>query len=294
MFGVLIISLLCCFQLGLSDKLLVCQVSGDACVFTSKFLENNEKAIIVADHTAQGSSNADIKNVTFVSSSIHQIPAELFSTFPNLGTLKMEGQNLQELKPNTFKNAKNLRSLYLGFNKIKLIDETTFDGAGSLSGIWIEKNTIQTVHKNAFRNLRNLVHLGLWSNQIRELHPEIFYGNPNLGGLSFSGNKLQTLHKDIFSKNLNLGGLWLQSNKFNALSNTMFSHLKNLGILYLNENNCVNIGYGKEAASHMAKFEAALRDCTISYLSLENDELKSELNEIRADSKKIMKALNIQ
>jgi hypothetical protein len=127
MFGVLIISLLCCFQLGLSDKLLVCQVSGDTCVFTSKFLENNEKAIIVADHTAQGSSNADIKNVTFVSSSIHQIPAELFSTFPNLGILKMEGQNLQEIKPNTFKNAKNLRSLYLGFNKIKLIDETTFD-----------------------------------------------------------------------------------------------------------------------------------------------------------------------
>jgi hypothetical protein len=81
-----------CFQLSSGDKLLVCQVSGDTCTFTSKFLENNERAIIVADHTEPGSSNADIKKVNFVSSSIYQIPAELFVTFPNLEELVMDGK----------------------------------------------------------------------------------------------------------------------------------------------------------------------------------------------------------
>jgi Leucine-rich repeat (LRR) protein len=268
----------------MSDKLLVCQVSGNTCAFSSKFLENNEKAIIVADHTAQGSSNADIKNVNFVSSSIHQIPAELFSTFPNLEVLKMEGQNLHEIKPNTFKNARKLRRLSLGVNSIQQIDETTFDGAESLWGIWIQNNTIRSIHKNALKNLRNLVHFGLQNNQIREIYPETFYGNPILNGIALDGNKLQTLHKDIFIKNLNIRGLWLYSNQFHSLSNTMFSHLKFLTVLHLEGNNCVNIGYGNEAAAHMAEIEAALRECTISYLSLENDDLKVKLQNLELAS----------
>jgi hypothetical protein len=112
----LTISLFYCFQLSSGDKLLVCQVTGDTCTFTSKFLENNERAIIVADHTEPGSSNADIKKVIFVSSSIYQIPAELFVTFSNLEELFMDGQNVQEIKPKTFVNAKKLENLQLNSN----------------------------------------------------------------------------------------------------------------------------------------------------------------------------------
>ncbi len=67
---------------------------------------------------------------------------------------------------------------------------------------------------------------------------------------------------------------------------------ENLGILLLERNNCVNIGYGKEAASHIAEVEAALRDCTISYLSLENDELKGELKEIKSELREGNKKVN--
>jgi dynactin complex subunit len=81
----------------------------------------------------------------------------------------------------------------------------------------------------------------------------------------------------------------------------MFSHLKSLDALHLNANNCVNIYYATGAAGHMAEIEAALRNCTISYLSLENDQLKDELHEVNGklekmqdDLGKIMKALNVQ
>jgi hypothetical protein len=140
MFKFLIILLFFCLQLVASDKLLVCQVKGDTCTFTSKFLENNEKAIIVADHTTQGSSNADIKKVAFGSSSIYQIPPELFSTFLNLRVLEMIGQNVHEIKTNTFVNAKNLEQLHLGSNFIEEISEDTFSGAINLKNLGAHLN----------------------------------------------------------------------------------------------------------------------------------------------------------
>jgi hypothetical protein len=42
----------------------------------------------------------------------------------------------------------------------------------------------------------------------------------------------------------------------------------------------------------MAEIEAALRKCTISYLSLENDELKGELKEVKEEVLEIKKKLN--
>jgi Leucine-rich repeat (LRR) protein len=270
-------SLFCCFQLSSGDKLLVCQVTGDTCTFASKFLENNERAIIVADHTVPGSSNADIKKVTFVSSSIHQIPAELFVTFLNVEVLLMERQNLQEIKPKTFINAKKLKYLQLNFNNIQKIEEKTFEGADDLSEIYIAHNKIQSVHKDAFKSLKYITQLGVWANLIHDLHPETFYHNPNLVFLSLGENKLKTLHKIMFINNEKLTDLWINHNQLNALSNTMFSHLKKLNKFYLHSNNCVNIKYDPGAAAHMAKIEADLRDCTISYLSLENDQLKDEL-----------------
>jgi hypothetical protein len=77
----------------------------------------------------------------------------------------------------------------------------------------------------------------------------------------------------------------------------MFSHLKNLNILNLSGNHCVNIII-TGAAAHMAEIEAALRDCTISYLSLENDELKKDLQglkeSISEDLKKLKETLNVK
>jgi Leucine-rich repeat (LRR) protein len=296
----LTISLLCCFQVSSGDKLLVCQVTGDTCTFTSKFLENNERAIIVADHTEPGSSNADIKKVIFVSSSIYQIPAELFVTFPNLEVLRMDSQNVQEIKPKTFINAKKLTYILLDNNNIQNIEAATFNGADNLQRVWMSINKVQSVHKDAFKSLRHLQAVGFWNNLIRELHPETFYHNSNLEELSIGGNKLQSLHKDIVSKNINLNSIWIHNSPLNALSNTMFSHLKNLNLLHLNGTNCVNISYETGAASHMAEIEAALRNCTISYLSLENDQLKDELREVNGklekmqnDLGKILKAMNV-
>jgi Leucine-rich repeat (LRR) protein len=296
MFKFLIILLFSCLQLVASDKLLVCQVKGDTCTFTSKFLENNEKAIIVADHTAQGSSNADIKKVVFVSSSIYQIPTELFSTFLNLKVVQMHVQNVREIKTNTFINAKNLEELHLDSNFIEEISEKTFAGASNLNGLWMHANKIQSVHKVAFKNTK-IVTIGFGGNQIREIHPETFYYNTDLIILGLEGSQLKTLHKNTFINNQKLTHLWLHSNQLNALSNTMFSHLKNLNLLRLDGNNCVNIKFETEAASHMAEIEAALRDCTISYLSLENDELKSELQEIKetiSDGKRSSNKLLLQ
>jgi hypothetical protein len=101
-------------------------------------------------------------------------------------------------------------------------------------------------------------------------------------------NQLTSLHKTTFQNNLNLRALHLGINKFNALSNAMFSHLKFLDFLNLLYNNCINKNY-ENAISQLASIEKDLIDCTIGYLSLENDALQDTNNILYYMISKVMK-----
>jgi hypothetical protein len=91
---------------------------------------------------------------------------------------------------------------------------------------------------------------------------------------------LTSLHKTFFRNNPNLVEIRLARNKFHGLANTMFSHLKKINILGLELTNCINKLYTPNASSRIPEIENDLRNCGITYLGLENDEIIAKLNQL--------------
>jgi Leucine-rich repeat (LRR) protein len=266
-------------NLALSQKLLVCHVTGNTCTFREKVVNKDEEVVIVADHGGS-TTNADIKEVKFEVSSIYSIPPELFTTFKNLEVLRMIGQELEEIRTGTFQDAHNLRYLDLASNSIRKIDEDTFNGAYKLTHLLLKPNAITEVHKNAFKKLTELLYLDLSRNSITFFDRDSLENLPKLQVFGIHDNQLTSLHKTTFKNNPNLVDIWLANSRISALSNTMFSHLKNLNILHLANTHCINKIYEKNASSRIAEIENDLRNCGITYLGLENDEIIEKLNQL--------------
>jgi hypothetical protein len=66
--------------------------------------------------------------VEFVDSSIHSVPREIFTKFPNIKYLHAPGQNIQEIKFNTFWDGKRLRTINLSQNSLTTLHRETFKG----------------------------------------------------------------------------------------------------------------------------------------------------------------------
>jgi hypothetical protein len=272
---------------ALSQKLLVCQVSGDTCTFHGKIVNKGESVVTVADH--QGSTNADIRNVVFESSSIYSIPSELFTTFRNLETLDMVNQGVREIRPGTFKNAKSLNNLYLQLNNFEAFNENTFEGAEHLRKLSCVNSGITSFHKDTFAKLVYIEYLDLGKNQVKIFHKDIFKSLVNLETLSISHNPFEFLHKSIFRNNLELVHLnMMGANKLGGLSNRMFSHLTKLDRLYLSGIGCINKEYNPNAYSQIQTIENELRNCLIHYLSYENDEIIDKIDNLQSSIEKLL------
>jgi hypothetical protein len=59
----------------------------------------------------------------------------------------------------------------------------------------------------------------------------------------------------------------------------MFSHLRKLNLLFLNPNNCIEKDYSN-AKNKFATIENDLRNCSISYLIQENDEIIGKVDNL--------------
>lgn len=269
------IFLLVLLPLAFAQKQLVGQIVGNTCVFKNQNVGKDEAVQIFAE-----GNNQAVTHIRFEGSLIYAVPPELFLAFPNLVELRMQAQNVFEIRPNTFINARKLEILVLTDNKIQKIEKNAFKGVERLIGIWMEVNQVSEIHKDVFKNLTNLQHLTFTRNRISYLHPETLAGNPKLIAFSMDSNELTTLHKNFFINNKQLVNLWLSNNKFNALSNLMFSHLRNLQHLGIASNNCVNKAFGNNVFSQMKAVEAELRICTVPYLTLDHEELKEEIRDL--------------
>jgi Leucine-rich repeat (LRR) protein len=69
-----------------------------------------------------------IKSVEFSSSFVFSVPSEVFQELPNLVRFYAEGNQIQEIKPETFENAKNLKFISLRQNRLTYLHPYTFKG----------------------------------------------------------------------------------------------------------------------------------------------------------------------
>lgn len=249
--------LLCGFVRSEHTKVATCGDGFSICIIRHENVEFDEKL-----RFKQGllSIKDEVKDLTFVLSSVSIVPREVFSTFPNLEKLRLKDQKVKEILPNSFENAKNLEILNLNKNRIKTLTAETFKGAENLEEIYLGHNRIQTIDKDALKNLNRLRILTLNDNKLKNLHESVFHTNFALKILIMPRNQLDELPGQIFQDNPNLWMVSLRYNKIKTLSATMFSHLEKLEILFMEKNFCIDENY-KHFKSDFVRIEADLQPC---------------------------------
>ncbi len=97
-----------------------------ACLFSGVTIGPNEAVTIKTDP-----ANLDVNSITAISlssSSIHSIPSEVFTKFPNLIFFRAFNVKLREVKPNTFEKGKKLEQIRLHYNALTFLPLDTFKG----------------------------------------------------------------------------------------------------------------------------------------------------------------------
>jgi hypothetical protein len=112
-----------------SETTILCKGSRpgfSTCTFRDVIIEKNE-TISIEVYPPYVDANG-IVFVEFYSCSIHYLPSEIFTKFPNAEFLYAVGLNIQEIKPDTFQNATKLKLIDLKNNELTKLHHDTFKG----------------------------------------------------------------------------------------------------------------------------------------------------------------------
>ncbi|KAI5753731.1 hypothetical protein M8J77_002857 [Diaphorina citri] len=135
------------------------------------------------------------------------IHMDLFQETPNLKSLFLRGNAINELYPGVFQYVTKLQVLDLGNNNISRLD----------SGI--------------FRHLTSLRILNLDHNQLVNLTRAIFNSVPHLESLDISGNRIVTFPPGVFADLWELRTFQANKNIFTTFPSDLFSNMKQLEVV---------------------------------------------------------------
>ncbi|KZC08570.1 Chaoptin [Dufourea novaeangliae] len=138
----------------------------------------------------------------------------------NLTRLDLSFNNISHLPADTFTSTPDLRSLDLRSNLIAALEPGTF-GLSHLETLNLQDNKIEGLRKQSFHGLDLLQQLDLSGNQISQLSTEQFRNLKNLRILNLFGNRIRSLPRDVF-KGTKLEILDLGHNKFTVVPSPSF------------------------------------------------------------------------
>lgn len=175
-------------NLCVGEKTFICKISIDfptGCLMDNQTLKEGETVNFVMDPSS--ADKTDVISISFWNSEIYSTPSKIFTSFPNLQTLIIRVQEVQEISEKTFHFATNLKNLFMGENKIQILNDDIFLGAFQIEWLDLQENQIRIIYKNAFRLLDNLRQLHLRGNKITSMSDQTFVNLPNIF-LSLGGN----------------------------------------------------------------------------------------------------------
>jgi hypothetical protein len=154
-----------------------------ACLFSGVTIGPNEAVTIKTDP-----ANLDVNSITavnFPSSSIHSVPSEVFTKFPNLKLFRAYGVKLQEVKPNAFEKGRKLEVIRLNYNELTFLHLDTFKGE-LFNFLLFFRNA--KFRKFISKGLTELKIIWLEHNKLSAMHPRMFAHLTKLNELYLSGN----------------------------------------------------------------------------------------------------------
>lgn len=193
---------------------------------------------------------------------IDHIPVEVFETFVNLETLRINSK-VSTIRPDDFAKTSNLtelvlsnqlesisrgifpannRLVFLSFesNRISNIDDYAFEHLSKLFSLKLQQNCLEEIKKETFSGLSALHVLNLNRNRIHKIQDGAFESLYALQFLHFQNNQLETLTEGIFRDLPNLTDISISNNRLHHIYNSL-QHLRNVKKIDLNYNHILDL-----------------------------------------------------
>jgi len=210
-------------------------------------------------------SRDNISSVTFLiitDGSMPQVPATIFTKYPEITWFSIANTSLQEISSNVFTNAFKLTSLLIIEGYLTTLNNGTFSYCGKLQSLQVTNQQITSIDIMAFQGLRSLQNLYLNDNQLSSLDPLILSILPKLMYFSIENNLLTTIDSQQFVNNPTLYSVMLSGNQIKTLPNDLFQSQASLSSFHADHNQMVTSqSYG---ASYVDVSFNKLRNFTIS------------------------------
>ncbi|XP_070559714.1 chondroadherin-like protein [Ptychodera flava] len=157
------------------------------------------------------------------------LPEDLFQRMPNVTSVRVSYNRLEDGSLSAFTGLSNLQKLYLDHNKL-----TSFSALNFSRSTDSQSSSLISVPEK-LNNYSSLRHLFLGSNQIA-LTDESFTGLTELTHLNLEGNKMIGLPASVFNGLPSLQYLDLRDNNISSLASSQFLGIDKLRWLFLDHN----------------------------------------------------------
>jgi len=200
-----------------------------------ELIEGSDVTIGHADHE-EGKTDADVKMVSFIKSSVGFLPNQVFTIFPNVEILDLLEVNLLKWNRDFLKNAKNLKRIWLAKNEIEELGDNSFMGASALENLILRDNKITKISEKAFNGLVQLKSLELQNNLMTSLNMNVFSSLKKLKELNLSYNMITKVDENAFAGSNKIEFLNLDHNNITELPANVFKGQTNLTVVYMQNN----------------------------------------------------------
>ena len=126
--------------------------------------------------------------VGMLETTVKTVDEDAFAGLPNLGSLQLASNQLNELPGGVFRGLDNLHSLELSHNDLRRLPDDIFADLSKLQVLSLWKNQLAEIPRDLFAGLSELKDLDLSENRLTRLPAGIFAGLRSLEGLTLAGN----------------------------------------------------------------------------------------------------------
>ena len=221
---------------------------------------HESEPISLRGHHLLGKSNADVNDVSFLSSKVRYIPKAIFDIFPNVRFVNAKASRTHNLRRTWMQKCGNIYGMNFDHNRMTNLSANIFKPAAKLVTISLRNNALTYIDEMAFDGLFNLLVLHLQKNYIYEFFPNTFKDLINLKEFYAYGNRISFLPKGLFDRNVMLEHLSLDKNMLRVIDPQITINLVHLEVLDLRFNACVDKDFF-DARHKFKEIEEALKNC---------------------------------
>ncbi|CAO1431011.1 unnamed protein product [Diamesa serratosioi] len=163
-------------------------------------------------------------------------PVSLIHPLTKLQVFDASNLGLKSVQSEIFGKSPNLKSIYLRNNKIQELSESTFANLRNLTTVDLSFNSIMSIRPGAFVNVMNIRQLFLKGNQLSAFKGEFFNTGTGLEDLDISDNQLSYIFPTAFKIHPRLKRLMASNNKFSFFPAALIASLQFLEHIDLSKN----------------------------------------------------------